>query len=131
MARRKPDVSVTQRVNPSTQVLPRVEFQYVGDESISTAWVNHLVVAHDTDNFFVSFYEILPPKLENPAALHRLPPTDEGNGSVIPVVVRLRSRVVASPAEMANFVRVMQKNLEDYHRAVANMSERGTNEHGT
>jgi len=83
-----------------------LEWQISGD--LETRFANNLVVAHSESEFYLTFFETVPPiTLGDPARLAALES----------VTAKAVARIAVAAGRMEGFIDAMQRNLDRYRQA--------------
>jgi len=89
-----------------------IRIDWGADDSFHFSLSNHVVVNHDTDNFYIRFYQITPPVR-----------TDKS----LPVPESIKAKLVSGAAiplsQMNTFINALRENLEVYQRRMNGIGE--------
>ncbi|OQB28016.1 MAG: hypothetical protein BWY10_00820 [Chloroflexi bacterium ADurb.Bin180] len=104
---------------PSTEHLARqtreVPIEWSGIEDLTTSFATNVVITHTESEFFITFFELVPPMLVGASAS-----VDE----IKSVRAKAVARVAVPAGRMEGFVQAMQENLQRYQEKVKERGER-------
>lgn len=83
-------------------------------DELSTCYATNLVVQHTEHEFFITFFELVPPIT--------LSKTSEEIKQMESVQAHALTRIVVTPERLESFIQAMQENLDRY-RASVNISD--------
>jgi len=92
----------------------RVPIEWYYPEDIVSRYVTNMVVQHTEHEFIVSFFEVQPPVLLGDVET-RTAQLDE----VKSVRANCVARVILAPERLAEFIQVLQDNLDNYRKRKA------------
>lgn len=83
-----------------------VPIRIEGSEEVPIAHVNHVFVAHTTDEFFVTFAQLHPP--------YWVEPTKEEVEQLTYIPAKVVARIALSPSKMKAFIDALNTNYEKF-----------------
>jgi hypothetical protein len=89
----------------------RIPLEWYVPEELPTHYATHLVIQHTEHEFFITFFELVPPIM-----LSKPPEEIERIESVR---ARALTRVAVSPKRLEEFIQVMQDNLAKYRSSIS------------
>jgi len=93
----------------------RIERKY--PEDLKSYYVSNIVVQHEPEMFFLSFFEVFPPPI--------IADTDEERAKALGALTQVDAKCVArlaiTPGKMKEFITAMQENYKGYQKLIAAM----------
>lgn len=99
--------------------------QWSVSDELSTCYATNLVVQHTEHEFFITFFELVPPIT--------LGKTSDEIKQIESVQAHALTRIAVTPERLESFIQAMQENLDRYRASVnvsgdTDITEKGKNE---